>query len=212
MRTLCASNAHVRMKFLQPLLAFIFHLNYFGPLVMGIMDSSFLVLPFGNDLVVVGLVAQHHQHIWIYVLMAATGSTLGALVLASVARKLGEDRIRRIAGEKRFNKLCSWIRGRGAASISASALAPPPFPYTIVIAAAGALDYPIPRILLFNFLARAARFALLAWLAIKFGHQVIAISQSAPFRWAMGSFVLLCLLATVFSLWKWFHIRSPKPA
>lgn len=198
------------MKFLHPLLTFIFHLNYFGPLVMGVLDSSFLVLPFGNDLVVVGLVAQHHHNLWLYVLAAATGSTLGAFLLAGVARKLGEDRIRKIAGEKRFNRLCGWISGHGALSIVAGALAPPPFPYTVVIAAAGALDYPIPRLLLFNFLARAARFALLAWLALRFGHQVITIAQSAPFRWTMGIFVVLCLVATAFSLWKWFHTRQAK--
>lgn len=193
------------MKFFGPLLTFIFHLGYFGPLVMGIMDSSFLLLPFGNDLVVVGLVAQHHHDIWLYVLSAAVGSTLGALALAVVSRRIGEDAIRRMAGEKRFNTLCSWINGHAVLSIAAGALAPPPFPYTLVIAAASALKYPLPRILLTNFLARAVRFALLAWLAVRFGQAVIRISQSAPFRWCMAGFVVLCLVGSGFSLWKWFH-------
>jgi membrane protein YqaA with SNARE-associated domain len=197
------------MKFFHPLLTFLFHLNYFGPLVMGVLDSSFLVLPFGNDLVVVGLVAQHrHGHLWLYVLTAALGSTLGAALLAFVARKLGEDRIRKIAGPKRFDRLCGWIHGHGAFSLTAGALAPPPFPYTLVIAAAGALDYPLPRILLVNFLARAARFAILAWLALRFGHQVLAVAQSAAFRWSMVGFILLCLALTAFSLVKWFGRRK----
>ena len=197
------------MKFFQPLLTFIFHLNYFGPLVMGVLDSSFLVLPFGNDLVVVGLVAQHRHDVWIYVLAAAVGSTLGAFLLALVARALGEERIRKMMSQKRFDQLHRWIRGHGALSIAASALAPPPFPYTVVVAAAGALDYPILRIVLTNFLARAARFTLLALLALKFGKQVLAIAQSPPFVWSMIVFVLLCLAATAFSLWKWFHLRRP---
>ena len=46
-----------KMNFLTPLVRFVVQLGYFGPFVMGIMDSSFLVLPFGNDLLVVGLVA-----------------------------------------------------------------------------------------------------------------------------------------------------------
>ena len=201
------------MKFFHPLLAFIFHLNFFGPLVMGMLDSSFLVLPFGNDLVVVGLVAQHRHHVWIYVLAAAAGSTLGAFALSLVAKGLGEERIHRMMGDKRFGRLRRWICGHGALSITAGALAPPPFPYTIVIAAAGALGYPIPRLVLVNFFARAARFALLAWLALKFGKQVLAISQSRPFLWSMTAFVVLCLGATVASLWKWFHSRQPpQPA
>jgi membrane protein YqaA with SNARE-associated domain len=197
------------MKFFHPLLTFLFHLNYFGPLVMGVLDSSFLVLPFGNDLVVVGLVAQHrHGPIWLYSLSAAVGSTLGAALLAFIARKLGEDRIRKVAGPKRFDRLCGWIRGHGALSLSAGALAPPPFPYTLVIAAAGALDYPFPRILLVNFLARAARFAILTWLALRFGRQVLAIAQSAPFRWTMVGFILFCLVLTAFSVWKWLRSRK----
>ena len=65
------------MKFLRPLLHFIFQLGYFGPRVMGTLDSSFLILPFGNDLVVVGLVAAHPHRVVGYVAMAALGSTIG---------------------------------------------------------------------------------------------------------------------------------------
>ncbi len=45
------------MKFPIVLFRFLFHIGYLGPLVMGVLDSSFLVLPFGNDLLIVGLVA-----------------------------------------------------------------------------------------------------------------------------------------------------------
>lgn len=41
------------MKFFHPLLQFLLHIGYFGPLLMGVLDSSFLFLPFGNDLLVV---------------------------------------------------------------------------------------------------------------------------------------------------------------
>ena len=72
---------------------------------MGILDSSFLVLPFGNDLVVVGLVAQHPDGAPWYVLSAACGSTIGAAILAMVSHKLGEEGLRKFAGEKRYQKL-----------------------------------------------------------------------------------------------------------
>jgi hypothetical protein len=45
---LCPAGGTPRsVRFLRPLLHFIFHLGYFGPLVMGALDSSFLILPFG---------------------------------------------------------------------------------------------------------------------------------------------------------------------
>ncbi len=193
------------MKFFRPLLMLLFHLGYFGPLVMGIMDSSFLFLPFGNDLVVVGLVAQNHHDIYLYVLSAAVGSTIGALILALAARKIGKDGICKIAGEKRFEQLKKHIGKRSALTIATGALAPPPFPYTIVIAAASALEYPIWRILVVNFLARAARFTLLAWLAYRFGTKVLQIAKSPAFFWCMVAFIVLCLIGSVYSIWHWLH-------
>ena len=62
---------------------------------MGIFDSSFLFLPFGNDLLVVTLVARHHEGWLSYVLAAAVGSTIGVFALALVAQKLGEDASRK---------------------------------------------------------------------------------------------------------------------
>ena len=88
------------LKFIGPVLAFLLHLGYLGPVLMGVLDSSFLFLPFGNDLLVVTLVAHNHQGWWLYVLAAAFGSTIGVLALALVAHKLGEDGIKRMAGER----------------------------------------------------------------------------------------------------------------
>jgi membrane protein YqaA with SNARE-associated domain len=78
------------IKFFGPVLAFLLHLGYFGPVLMGVLDSSFLFLPFGNDLLVVTLVARNHQGWPWYVLAAALGSTIGVFALALVAHKLGE--------------------------------------------------------------------------------------------------------------------------
>lgn len=189
------------MKILQ----FIFHLGYFGPLVMGIADSSFLVLPFGNDLVVVGMVARHHGGAPWYVLSAAVGSTLGALILALVARKVGEQGICKLAGQKQYDKLKRRVGSRAGLAVAVGCLAPPPFPFTMVIAAAAALNYPLWRLLTVNFFARAARFTVIALLALKFGREVIRIGKSAPFEWSMVGFVGLCFIATGFSVWKWMH-------
>jgi membrane protein YqaA with SNARE-associated domain len=176
---------------------------------MGIMDSSFLFLPFGNDLLVVGLVAQHRHGVPFYVLSAAVGSTLGALVLALVARKVGEEGIRKMAGPKRFEKLQKHLSKRMEIAVAVGALAPPPFPYTIVIAAAAALNCALWRILTVNFFARAARFTLLAFLALKFGRHVLRIAQTAPFRWTMVGFIVVCLVGSGWSIWNW--VRKSRP-
>lgn len=197
------------MKFFLPLLHFIFSIGYFGPLLMGILDSSFLVLPFGNDILVVGLVAHNHHGIPFYVLSAACGSTIGALLLALVSRKIGEEGISKLAGQKRYDKLKSRIGSHAGPAIALGGLAPPPFPFTMVIAAAAALDYSLWKLLAINFVTRACRFALLSWLALKFGQQVLAIAKSTPFEWGMAAFIFLCIVGSAYSLWRWFrHSRA----
>ncbi len=193
------------MKFLHSLLMFLFHLGYFGPLVMGVLDSSFLFLPFGNDLLVVALVAEKHQHAWVYVLSAAAGSTIGALLLTLVSRKIGAEGICKVTGQKRFDQLKRWIGDRAVLATAFGALAPPPFPYTLVVASCGALEYPIWRLMLTNFLARAVRFTILALLAMKFGRNIINIAQSATFRGIMIGFIIVCLAGSIWSIWNWFH-------
>jgi membrane protein YqaA with SNARE-associated domain len=191
------------MNIVSTLFGFLFRIGYFGPLVMGILDSSFLILPFGNDIVVVGLVAQHHNQTPWYVLSAACGSTLGALLLALVSRKLGEAGLSKIVGAGRYKKLSGRIRNRAGMAVAVGALAPPPFPYTTVIAAVAALKYPLWRILGINFCARLVRFTVLALLALKLGGAVISMAKSAPFEWTMAGFICACLAASVFSVWKW---------
>jgi membrane protein YqaA with SNARE-associated domain len=196
------------MKFPLILFRFLFHLGYLGPLVMGVLDSSFLVLPFGNDLLIVVLVARHHAGAVWYVLAAACGSTAGALLLAAVCRKLSEERLRRMAGARRHAKLRSWFERHAGVATAVAGLAPPPFPFTTVIAAAGALEYPLWRIGAVNFAARAVRFTVLALLALRYGKQVLAIARSAPFEWGVAGFALLCLVASGVSLARWF--RHPQ--
>jgi membrane protein YqaA with SNARE-associated domain len=202
------------MKFPIALFRFLFHIGYFGPLVMGVLDSSFLILPFGNDLLIVGLVARHHHGMaWVgYVLSAACGSTLGALLLAAVCRKLGEERLKKMAGARRHNKLRAWIGKHATLAIAVAGLAPPPFPFTTVIAAAGALEYPLWRIGVVNFLARVVRFTLLALLALRYGRLVVGIGRSGEFEWSVLAFVFLCLVGSGFSIWRWLRKPGPKSA
>jgi membrane protein YqaA with SNARE-associated domain len=196
------------VKFLSPFLSFLFQIGYFGPLVMGVLDSSFMVLPFGNDLLVLALVAQHPGGTPWYVLSAACGSTIGAAFLAIVSRKLGEDGLRKIVGEKRYPKLKRRIGNHSAAAVAVAALAPPPFPFTTVIAVVSVFDYSLWRILLINFVTRAARFTVLSVLAMKFGKQVLRIAKSSPFEWGMAIFIAVCLVASGLSIWRW--TRKPR--
>lgn len=179
---------------------------------MGILDSSFLVLPFGNDLLVVGMVARHHQGAVWYVLSAACGSSIGAFLLALVSKKLGEEGISKISGRSRYERLKKQIGRRSGLAVALAGIAPPPFPFTTAIAAVAALGYPLWRILIVNFLARAARFAVLSMLALKFGQSIMSIVKSPSFEWSMVAFIGLCLVASTFSVAHWMRKQHPGTA
>jgi membrane protein YqaA with SNARE-associated domain len=193
--------------FVRQFLQLVFHLGYGGPLLMGVLDSSFLVLPFGNDFVLVGCVAQHPRGVVAYVLAAACGSTIGALLLTLAARKLGSERVAKLAGRRVFDRLKKRIGKHGGIAVAIGGLAPPPFPFTTVIAGAAVLGYPPQRVLIVNFFARLVRFTLLALLAVRFGPSVLQIAQSKPFEWTMIVFIALCVVASAFSIVHW--IRKP---
>ena len=180
---------------------------------MGIMDSSFLFLPFGNDLLVIALAARHHDGWPFYVLSAVCGSTLGVFLLDLVARKAGEAGVQKIAGASRFKRLRRMVAEKGAAALVVSCLAPPPFPFTMVIATTSALGYPRLKLLGTVAASRAVRFVILSLLAIKFGRAILHIMNTDAFRWTMLVFIALCIVGSVFSVAQWVRRRpAPKPA
>ena len=189
---------------LRLLLHIIFRLNYLGPFVMGVMDSSFLLLPLGNDLVVISLVVRHHNgYLW-YVLAAVCGAVTGTLLLDLVARRIGETGVQRVTGKRRFEYLKRKIGEKGGFAVAVACLSPPPFPYTAVVATVCALGYPRKKLLAIVAGARAVRFLILGALAIRYGRMILRIANSAPFRWTMFFFVGVCVVGSVFSLLTWF--------
>ena len=190
-------------KLIRHFLGFMVHLGYFGPLLMGALDSSFLFLPFGNDLLVVTLVARNHQGLPWYVLAASIGSTIGVSVLAVAAGKLGQEGIKKMAGRNRFDKLSRMIDEHGAKAVVLACIAPPPFPFTMVIAAAAALKYSRLRIAVINFFTRGVRFIILGVLAIKYGNAILELANSPVFRGTMIGFISLCVAGSAFSIYGW---------
>ena len=185
------------------LFGFFLHLGPAGPLLLGIADSSFLFLPFGNDLLLVVLLARDHHRIWLYVPMAALGSTIGVFLLDLVCRAGGEEGLKRMLKAKRFEYLKKKMAERAGFAVALAGIAPPPFPFTAVIAAASALAYPRARLLAIAFAARVVRFSLIGLAAILLGRQILRIARSPVFFWAMVAFITLCAIGSAISINGW---------
>ena len=167
------------------------------------MDSSFLFVPVGNDILIVALVAGHHRDFWIYVLSGVAGSVCGVFLLDVVARKLGETGVQKIAGQKRFEYLKKKIDQRGAVFLALACLSPPPFPFTMLVATTSALAYPRVKMFLIVAVCRLLRFLILSYLAILYGERILQIIGTPAFRYTMITFALICVVVSGFSIAKW---------
>jgi membrane protein YqaA with SNARE-associated domain len=188
---------------------YIFHLGALGLVLMGILDSSFLFLPTGNDLLLIALTARHHENVVSYVLAASLGSMLGVLLVDVASRKGGEGGLKRIISPKRLEYVEKKIKRRGGIMLLLGALAPPPFPFTTVVAAASAFQYPRLPLLGLILGGRLVRFAIEGWVAIRFGRPIIKIIESTEFRWGIGVFAAICVIGSIFSVGKWIHRGKP---
>ena len=185
-------------------------MGWAGPLLLGIADSSFLFCPFGNDLLLTVLIAQHHVLAWQYVPIAAAGSVTGIVLLDLVCRPGGEAGLEKMVSKQRFQTLKTQIGKRAGYAVAVACLAPPPFPFTPVIAAASAFQYPRAKLFSVTFVARIVRFSIVAALAITFGRAIISIAKSDTFFWTMMAFICLCVAGSAYSVAGWIR-RSRKP-
>ena len=189
--------------FVRHLVAWLIHLGAFGPLVFGIADSSFLFFPFGNDLLVVILTIRNHGHLPLYVIAAAAGSTLGVLLLDAACRNAGEEGLRKMMTQRRFEYFEKRIANQAGVAIGVACLAPPPFPFTLVIASASAFDYPRRRLLGLVLAARSIRFSVVGLLAIRFGRQILRIARAPEMTWIMTGFIILCVAGSAVQATQW---------
>jgi membrane protein YqaA with SNARE-associated domain len=190
-------------SFIRRLIGWLIQHGTFGLVVMGVLDSSFLFLPLGNDLLMVGLTAQNHGRLPLYAAMAALGSTLGCLLLDLIARKGGEEGLKKIMASKRLRYLKKRVGERAGVALAVACLAPPPFPFTTVVAAASAFNYPRSKLLLIVAACRLARFTVVGLLAVWQGRRILALAKSSAFEWGMLFFIAICAVGSAVSIYKW---------
>ena len=193
------------------LFLFFYHLGGFGLLGLGVLDSSFLFMPLGNDMLVVALTARHHERLAYYAAMAAVGSVLGCLLLDVVCRRLGEDALERVFSKKQLEKVRGKMEKRAGAALAFVSLMPPPFPFTPFIAASSLLKVPRGKMLAVIGVSRLARFLIVGSLAIVFGRHIIRWSKAPAFEYGMIGFFLLCVAGSAVSMSRWLRQgRNPR--
>ncbi|MCU1266422.1 MAG: hypothetical protein JWM21_2740 [Acidobacteria bacterium] len=174
-------------------------------LILGLLDSSFLILPFGNDLLLVALLTSIRPGpIWIlYVVMSALGSVLGTLIDDMLTRKTGEKGLRKFVSPKQIRKLKSKIEKHAGRVVFVTTLLPPPFPFTAVIMTAAALQYSRRKMLLLVLGGRLIRFTLVALLALYFGKKLLVYARhSNAFEYLMYAMLAIAVVGAGWTIMK----------
>lgn len=184
-------------------------LGVFGLFLLGALDSSFLFLPFGNDLMLIALVSSNRFALMAigYVIASVTGSMVGVFVIDVLMRKTGEKGLERFVSERKVDRLKQKLENKAWLTVFVATLMPPPFPFTPVIMTASALQCSRAAIIAAVGVGRLIRFSLEATLAIYFGRRVIAFLNSPVVSYFVYGLILVAIIGSVLSLIKWL-----KPA
>lgn len=179
-----------------------------GLVGFGILDSSFLFLPLGNDLLLVILTARKPELFWYYALMAVLGSMIGSFIMDTVSRKLGEAGMERFANpnrvksvRKRLEKHAWWVLGLAATL-------PPPFPFTLFLVAVSGMQMKRWKVLSAVLVGRLVRFFAIALLAYRYGRQILRMAERPEVEYFMIGLAIISIAGSVLSIAKW--VRSSR--
>ncbi|MEP6716645.1 MAG: hypothetical protein ABJC09_13830 [Terriglobia bacterium] len=182
---------------------FFFALGGLGLLLLGILDSSFLILPIGNDLLIVALTAETPGHLGYYVVMATLGSGVGVSIMHWASSRMGQKAIQGDRKSRQVAYVESKVASYGGLAIAFAALAPPGFPFTLFIVVSAALQYPRLKMVAIVMGCRLLRFSIEAWLAIVYGTRILQMAKSPAIQKGIIGLVLISTVGSAFSIWNW---------
>ena len=182
-----------------------------GLFVLGALDSSFLVLPFGNDFLLIALVSSSRGLAWIiYVVVSALGSLVGVFIVDTIMRKAGEKGLARFVKPKRVEQMKKRLDKHVGWVIFSSTLIPPPFPFTPVIMTASALQTSRTKLYGGVFAGRLVRFTIEALLALYFGKHILTFLDSPILDYVVYTLIAIALIGSILSVLKWVSSAEKK--
>ena len=190
----------------------------FGLLLLGILDSSFLFAPLGNDLLLVALTARTRDlpRMFYYAGMSTIGSMLGCLLVDAIFRRAGEKGLEKHLSKRRLEYVRRKVTDNAAWAIALACIAPPPFPFTPFVMAAAALQYPRRRLLAIVAAGRMVRFTALGLLACFYGRRILKWAEADAVQWVLIVLVIVCVVGSIVSVAGWIRrsrrvAGSPQP-
>jgi membrane protein YqaA with SNARE-associated domain len=178
-------------------------LSPWGLVALAALDSSmFFFLPTAVEAAVVILTARQRELVWLFPILAAAGSVVGATLTFAIGEKIGDEGLKHWVPERRLKAVQHKIKKKGAFALGAAGLLPPPFPLAPLILACGALDVKKGPFLMGFAVARILRFSIVAVLALLYGRWILRFMESTVFKVAVVAFLVVAIAGTAFSIYR----------
>lgn len=191
-------------------------LHYFltpvGLLVLGVLDGSVIFfLPLGIDVVVVLMAARKPDLFWLYAILAASGSAIGAAGTFWLGHEAGEHGLSRFVSSSRLKSIKRQVN-RGAPVVGALAIIPPPFPFTAFVLSSGALGVNARLFFPALFVARIVQYGIEGALGATYGRQIVRWMRTPAFKMVVSAIITLAVIGTVVSAIAVIRATSKKTA
>ena len=183
----------------------------FGLFAIALLDSALIPLPGGPDAVLILLSTARPAWVPIYVIAATLGSVIGCTIFYYISRRAGKGALKRFSPRKQA-RVKELIDRYDVLSVLVSSILPPPFPFKLFIATAGVFRFSVVRFALAVTAGRAFRYALIGYLAARYGeHARELLAQYYPYI-GLGLAVLIVAVFVLRNMLKKGSKRDEKAA
>ena len=175
----------------------------FGLFTITLLDSAFVPLPSGPDLIMITLSVAEPKWMPVYAMAATVGSTIGCTLLYLAARRAGMRALRRISAERR-ERIENLLGRYDMLAVMIPSLLPPPFPFKPFVLSAGVFKLQTMRFVMAIFIGRAIRFLVEGWLAVELGDEAWPFIKQHGFKVLIAVGVIFIVSLAL----KFYRLRS----
>lgn len=196
-----------KIQFLEDMSHQLMEHGVVGLFILCLLDSAFIPIPSGPDILLVILIVKYNtiSSMLTYILGTVMGATLGCTILYMLARRGGEQVLKRVSLERR--KQVETLLGRyDMLTLIVISILPPPFPVKPFILCSGVFNFKIERFISSIFIGRTIRATILGLLALYFGSATVDLLK----KYGPKILIVILVIAVIALGIRYFSKRGNK--
>lgn len=176
-----------------------------GLFLINVLDSSVLAFPLINDILLIHMASRRPDMAFIYAFLCTAGSIAGSFAIYGVAHG-GGRLFKRNPEMREAGRARRWLKRNDFATVLVAALLPPPTPFKVVPIVAGALGMKPARLGAALILGRGLRFALEAWVGMRYGAQA---EEYLKYHLGILSFIAAASVVLLVVVYRYLQKTAP---